>query len=145
MTSEKNRINYSTASPWEPIRGFSRAVCVGDQLFISGTTAISPSGEVVGANDAYLQTRYVISHIRDILSAANFAITDVVRTRMFITSMADWDKYARAHCEAFEHIRPASSIVQVSKLVDPRLMLELEVEAIRGCKLSEIKVVSYQE
>ena len=139
------RINFSTSSPWEPLRGISRAVCVGDHLFISGTTAITPSGEVYGANDAYQQTRYVIAHVRDILNAANFAMSDVVRTRLFVTSMADWDKYARAHREAFEQVRPASSIVQVTKLVDPRLMLEMEVEAIRGCTLVDTKLATYQE
>ena len=92
---------------------------------------------VVGAGDAYEQTRYVISVVRRILAAANFKMSDVVRTRLYITNMGKWDEYARAHREAFEKIRPASSIVQVTKLVDPRLMLEMEVDAVKGCELIE--------
>ena len=132
MDDIKKRINYSTGSPWEPLRGYSRAVRVGDQLFIAGTTAMGEGGIVAGVGDAYEQTRQVLLKIKKILTSTGFSLDDVVRTRLFVTSMADWDKYAKAHREAFEHIRPASSIVQVAKLVDPRLMLEMEVDAIRG-------------
>ena len=131
----KNRTNYATKSPWEPLRGYSRAVVVGDHLFISGTTAIADGGVVVAAGDAYEQTRYVLSVIRKIVRNAGFNMTDVVRTRLYVTNMGKWDEYARAHREVFEKVRPASSIVQVTKLVDPRLMLEMEAEAIRGCEL----------
>jgi enamine deaminase RidA (YjgF/YER057c/UK114 family) len=84
-------------------------------------------------NDAYEQTRAVIDRVRDILHANGFTIQDVVRTRMFVTNIAKWDEYARAHQEAFEKVRPASSIVQVERLVDPRLLVELEVDAVGGC------------
>lgn len=138
------RYNIASGSPWEPLRGYSRAVLVGDHLFISGTTAVDAHGEVYYPGDAYQQTKYVLSKVRDILDCARFKITDVVRTRLFVTHMAHWDDYARAHREVFEAIRPASSIVQVSKLVDPRLMIEMEVDAIKGCELIDSWNVKYQ-
>jgi enamine deaminase RidA (YjgF/YER057c/UK114 family) len=127
-----DRVNFATTSPFEPLRGFSRAVLVGDRLLISGTTALSHSGEVVGVGDAYVQTKTILNKVRRILNTAGFTIHDVVRTRLFVTNMGSWKDYARAHRDAFEKVRPASSIVQVAKLVDPRLLVELEVEAIRG-------------
>lgn len=127
------RTNIASGSPWEPLRGFSRAVRVGDHLFISGTTALSPSGDVVGGNDPYLQTKYVIDVVKQVLAHEGFSLADVVRTRLSVTQLSRWDDYARAHREAFEQIRPASSIVQVARLTDPRLLIELEVDAIRGC------------
>jgi enamine deaminase RidA (YjgF/YER057c/UK114 family) len=139
--SEAKRINLSTKSPWEPLRGYSRAVQVGDQLFISGTTSISAEGEVVGAGDAYEQTRFVLVRIKKILLARGFSLGDVVRTRLFVTNMSRWEDYARAHRETFENIRPASSIVQVVKLVDPRLMLEMEADAIRGCGVANVETL----
>jgi len=132
MEAKKERTNFSTRSPWEPLRGYSRAVRVGDHLFISGTTAMGEGGIVVGAGDAYEQTKYIVTVIKKILAAANFSIEDVVRTRLFITNMAKWDEYAKAHREAFENVRPASAIVQVAKLVDPRLLIEMEVDALKG-------------
>lgn len=129
---EKIRLNIASGSPWEPLRGYCRAVQTGDHLFISGTTAVKEGGEVVGLNDPYEQTRFVIEFIKRILSAAGFQISDVVRTRMFVTNLAKWDEYARAHREAFEKVRPASSILQVARLVDPRLLVEMEVDAMRG-------------
>lgn len=137
MTVEKRRVNFSSGLPWEPLRGYSRAVRVGDSLYISGTTSISASGEVIGAGDPYEQTKYIISVIRKILAAAEFQITDVVRTRLFVTNIGRWEEYARAHSEVFDNIRPASSIVQVSKLTDPRLMVEMEADAVLGCKLEK--------
>jgi enamine deaminase RidA (YjgF/YER057c/UK114 family) len=112
-------------------------VLVGDHLMISGTTALASSGEVIGAADAYLQTRNVLAKIRKILASAGFTIHDVVRTRMFVTNISYWKEYARAHREVFENVRPASAIVQVAKLVDPRLLVEIEVEAIRGLTLGK--------
>ena len=133
------RYNIASNSPWEPLRGYSRAVRIGDQLWMSGTTAVNGNGEVVGVNDAYQQTKFIIDRARQILQSEGFALSDVVRTRLYITQMSSWDAYARAHREAFETIRPASSIVQVSKLVDPRLLIEMEVEAVRGCATMEEK------
>jgi enamine deaminase RidA (YjgF/YER057c/UK114 family) len=135
MSESIERVNIASGSPWEPLRGYSRAVLAGNQLFISGTTAMSASGEIIGNNDAYEQTRAVIKVIKEVLSTAGFAMSDIVRTRLFVTNIAKWEEYARAHSEAFDTIRPASSIVQVSRLVDPRLLIEMEVEALRGCKL----------
>jgi enamine deaminase RidA (YjgF/YER057c/UK114 family) len=87
--------------------------------------------------DAYEQTRYVIGLIKKILNTAGFQLTDVVRTRLYVTNIARWDEYARAHSEVFDKIRPASSVVQVSKLVDPRLLIEMEAEAVLGCRLNQ--------
>ncbi|NDC39359.1 MAG: RidA family protein [Proteobacteria bacterium] len=131
------RINFSSKSIWEPLRGYSRAVLVGNQLFISGTTAVDSKGEVVAAHEPYEQTRFVINRIREILTAAGFQISDVVRTRLFVTNLSRWEDYAKAHRDAFEKIRPASSIVQVARLVDPRLTIEMEVDAVKGLDLIE--------
>ena len=136
-----DRLNIASGTPWEPLRGYSRAVVIGDRLFISGSTAVTEKGDVVAANDPYEQTRYIIGLIRKVLSAAEFKMSDVVRTRMFVTNLSRWDDYARAHREAFENIRPASSIVQVTRLTDPRLLVEMEVDAIRGCTaVHDIKI-----
>lgn len=132
--SSSERVNLLSRSRWEPIRGYGRAVRVGERLFISGTTAMKANGDVVGQGSPYDQTRYVISIIRRILNAAEMRVEDVVRTRLFVTNMAKWDEYARAHHEVFERIRPASSIVQVQKLFDPRLMIEMEVDAVAGAE-----------
>lgn len=137
----KERINFSSKSVWEPLRGYSRAVQVGEQLFISGTTAVDAKGEVIAPNEPYEQTRFVINRIREILSSAGFKISDVVRTRLFVTNLSRWEDYAKAHRDAFETIRPASSIVQVARLVDPRLTIEMEVEAIRGVEVIDSRSI----
>jgi enamine deaminase RidA (YjgF/YER057c/UK114 family) len=136
-TTKKNRTNFASGSPFEPLRGYSRAVRVGDQLFISGTTAMTAKGDVAAPGDAYLQTKAVLATVRNILTTGGFTLADVVRTRLFVTNMVKWEDYARAHREVFEKIRPASSMVQVAKLVDPRLVIEMEVDAI----LSDNQVV----
>jgi len=138
-----DRINIASGSPWEPLRGYSRAVQAGDQLFIAGTTAMSDAGDVFAAGDPYQQTRYVLQKILKVLEKAGFAKMDVVRTRLFVTNIGQWSEYARAHREVFETIRPASAIVQVTKLVDPRLVLEMEVDAVRGCELGESITVDF--
>ncbi len=143
---EVERINYATKSPFEPLRGFSRAVLVGDHLMISGTTALANNGGVIGIGDAYIQTKTILNKIRHILNSAGFTIHDVVRTRLYVTNMGLWKDYARAHRDAFEKVRPASAIVQVAKLVDPRLLIELEVEAIRGAKIvRDIELIDGEE
>lgn len=149
MTSNRSlenheRINIASRSMWEPLRGYSRAVRVGPHLYISGTTAVDRAGEVIGAGDPYVQTRFIIDRIREVLSHAGFRLSDVVRTRLYVTQMGRWEDYARAHREAFETIRPASSIVQVSKLVDPRLMIEMEVDAVLGCTLVDEMTIDHQ-
>lgn len=145
MSDDKERYNIASGSIWEPLRGYSRAVRVGDSLFISGTTATGKNGEIISPGDPYEQTKYVIGMTRRILAKAQFRMSDVVRTRLFVTNLSRWDEYARAHREAFESIRPASSIVQVSRLVDPRLVIEMEVDAVRGCNLTEELSVDYEE
>lgn len=137
MSNQKERVNIATGSPWEPLRGFSRAVRVNDQLFISGTTAMAANGDVIGNGDAYEQTRYIIKVIKDVLGSEGFYLTDVTRTRLFVTNISKWEEYARAHSEAFDAIRPASSIVQVDRLVDPRLLIEMEVDAVLGCQVTK--------
>lgn len=126
------RTNFSSGTPWEPLRGYSRAVKINDHLYISGTTSTDDKGDILGGTDAYEQTRIVISFAKKILQQAGFSLNDVYRTRMYVTNMNKWDEYARAHREAFETIRPASAIVQVQRLTDPRLLVEMEFEAIKG-------------
>lgn len=128
----KERINISSQTPWEPLRGYSRAVVIGDRLLISGTTALGPNGQVQGLNDPYAQTRYIIEIAKSVVAAAGFQFQDIVRTRLFVTDIKHWQSYAAAHSEAFDKIRPASAIVEVSALVDPRLLVEIEFEAERG-------------
>ncbi|MCB0352236.1 MAG: hypothetical protein KDD64_01890 [Bdellovibrionales bacterium] len=139
--TEKERTNFYSGLASEPLRGFARAVRVQDNLFISGTTAVNEKGDVVGIGDPYLQTKFVIQNVRNILREAEFRMQDVVRTRLFVTDLTNWKFFARAHREAFEKIRPASSIVQVQRLSDVRFLVEMEVDAIRGC--SEAQFIDF--
>lgn len=143
MAEEIVRTNILSRSPLEPLRGYSRAVQVGDHLFVSGTTAMNFKGEVVAPGDAYEQTKSVLVAIRTILTSRGFSLEDVVRTRLFVTNIAKWEDYARAHREFFGTVRPASSMVQVVKLVDPRLVVELEVDAIRGATMQDTASIEY--
>lgn len=143
MSAEKVRTNIFSRSPLEPLRGYSRAVQVGDHLFISGTTAMNAKGEVVAPGDAYEQTKSVLATIKTILTSRGFSLEDVVRTRLFVTNISKWEDFARAHREVFEMVRPASSMVQVVKLVDPRLVVELEVDAIRGAMMQDTASIEY--
>lgn len=143
MSDEKLRTNILSRSPLEPLRGYSRAVQVGDHLFISGTTAMNFKGEVVAPGDAYEQTKSILAAVKAILVSRGFSSQDVVRTRLFVTNISKWEDYARAHREFFETVRPASSMVQVSKLVDPRLVVELEVDAIRGASMQDTAAIEY--
>ncbi len=137
------RINISSGSPFEPLRGYSRCVVLGDHFYLSGTTSTDSKGEVVGEGDPYAQTTYILQKLKTFLTEAGFALTDVVRTRLYVTNMTRWDDFARAHREFFEKIRPASSIVQVARLVDPRLLIELEAEAVKGT--SEVKFIELKK
>jgi enamine deaminase RidA (YjgF/YER057c/UK114 family) len=132
MSTENVRTNILSGSPLEPLRGYSRAVVAGDTMWISGTTAMTAQGDIVAPGDAYEQTKAILTSVRSILQSKGFQLSDVVRTRLFVTNIAKWEDYARAHREFFEKIRPASSMVQVAKLVDARLMIEMEVDAVRG-------------
>lgn len=126
--SEK-RINISSGAKWEPVVGYSRAVRVGAHVWVAGTTAVDEQSEIVGEGDAYEQARYVFQKIGRALKQAGASLDDVVRTRMFITHLAHQDAIGRAHFEAVGHVRPAATMVQISSLVDSRLLVEIEVDA----------------
>jgi enamine deaminase RidA (YjgF/YER057c/UK114 family) len=130
MADIHKRINISSGTGWEEQVGYSRAVRVGNVIEVAGTTAVDEHGNVVGSGDPYRQTQFILNKIEQALMAAGASLKDVVRTRMFVTDIRQWNEIGRAHGETFREIRPAATMVEVKALIDPALLVEIEATAI---------------
>ena len=124
------RTNYSTGAKWEDIVGYSRAVKFGNTIEVTGTVAVDENGLLVGKDDAYAQTKFIIEKIEKVLQQAGASLKDVVRTRMFVTDISRWEEYGKAHGEFFKDIKPCTSMIEVSALIDPAYLIEIEATAI---------------
>lgn len=127
---DNQRTNYASGAKWEAVVGYSRAVKHGNLIEISGTVAVDENGNLIGENDAYLQTKFIIQKIEAVLLQAGATLRDVVRTRMFVTNIDLWQEVGRAHGEAFAATRPATSMIEVSRLIGPHYLVEIETTAI---------------
>ena len=123
------RANFSTGTPWEPVVGYSRAVRVGSMVWVAGTTATGPDGNIVGRGDPAAQTRQVLENVKSALARAGARLDHVVRTRIYVRNVADWETIGRVHGQYFGQVRPAATLVEVSGLVDPDMLVEIEVDA----------------
>lgn len=124
------RTNYSSGAKWEDIVGYSRAVKVGNVIEVTGTVAVNDNSELVGGNNAYEQTKFIIQKIERILQKAGASLKDVVRTRMFVTDISRWEEYGKAHGEFFKHIKPCTSMIEVKGLIAPEYLIEIEATAL---------------
>lgn len=124
------RTNYSSGAKWENIVGYSRAVKVGNTIEVTGTVAVDDNTELVGGDDAYLQTKFIIEKIAAVLQKTGASLKDVVRTRMFVTDISRWEEYGKAHGEFFADIKPCTSMIEVSRLIAPEYLIEIEATAI---------------
>ncbi|MBZ0301348.1 MAG: RidA family protein [Anaerolineae bacterium] len=124
------RHNISSGAPWESVFGYSRAVRIGNQVHVAGTAASGANGQIVGGDNIEAQTRFILQKIEAALSEAGATMRDVVRTRMFVTDISRWESVARVHGEFFADVRPAATMVEVNKLIDPAMLIEIEVDAI---------------
>lgn len=124
------RTNYSSGAKWEDIVGYSRAVKVGNTIEVTGTVAVDENNNLVGGNDAYEQTKFIIQKIEKVLQKAGSSLKDVVRTRMFVTDISRWEEYGKAHGEFFKDIKPCTTMLEISKLIAPEYLIEIEATAI---------------
>lgn len=124
------RLKISSGAKWEDIVGYSRAVKVNNQVFITGTVAVDGDNNLVGGDSAYLQTQFILQKIEKVLHQCGASLSDVVRTRLFVTDIARWEEYGKAHGEVFANIKPCTTMVEVSKLIAPEYLIEIEVDAV---------------
>jgi enamine deaminase RidA (YjgF/YER057c/UK114 family) len=132
------RTNYSSGAKWEDIVGYSRAVKVGNTIEVTGTVAVDDNNNLVGGNDAYEQTKFIIQKIEKVLQRAGSSLKDVVRTRMFVTDISRWEQYGKAHGEFFKDIKPCTTMLEISKLIAPEYLIEIEATAIINTETKKV-------